>query len=411
MGLLDTLFGRRRRQVAADRYFKMLTGYSPMWTTPSEKIYEYEIIRASIHSFASLCSKLKPEIRGSAMRQLEDTLQFRPNPFMDTSKFLYRLATILSVNNTAFVLPMENKAGELVGYYPLLPESCEVIDVGGEPFLRYNFASGERAAIELEKVGILTHHHYSEELFGDSNAALRPTLNLIHTQNQGIVAAVKNSAVVRFLGRLANVYTKDDRDKSRNQFTAENLAADNKSGIVIYDATFADVKPIESKPYTINAEQMKLINTNVYNYFGTNEKILQNSYDEEGWNAYYEGKIEPFALQLSLVMSNITFSEREIAHGNQVIFSANRLQYTSNNTKLNISTQLFDRGLVSRNDVMHIWGMPHVEGGDTHYIRKEYAKLEDLGKEWNINANNQVAGIQKNDPAAGAGVGGTHQEV
>ena len=46
--------------------------------------------------------------------------------------------------------------------------------------------------------------------------------------------------------------------------------------------------------------------------------ILQNKYTEDEWNAYYEGKIEPFAIQLSLVMSNMTYTARELSFGNAI---------------------------------------------------------------------------------------------
>ena len=128
----------------------------------------------------------------------------------------------------------------------------------------------------------------------------------------------------------------------------------------------------------------------MFNYFGTCLEILQNRYTEDQWNAYYEGKIEPFALQLSLVMSNMTFTPREIAHGNAITFTANRLQYASNQTKLNISTQLFDRGLLNRNGVMDIWNMAHVEGGEKYYIRKEYTEISQLGKEGGVLRGPQV---------------------
>ena len=140
------------------------------------------------------------------------------------------------------------------------------------------------------------------------------------------------------------------------------------------------MKQVESKPFTVNALQMKAINENVYQYFGTNEAILQNRYTEDEWSAYYEAKIEPFAIQLSLVMCNMIFSERELAHGNAIYFTANRLQYASNRTKLDVSTQLFDRGILSRNEIMDIWQLPHVEGGDKRYIRKEYAEVELLNE-------------------------------
>ena len=403
MGVFETIFKKPRGDIAAEGYFKMLNGYTPVFTNAPESVYEMELTRAAIHSFATFASKLKPEINGSAYRSLEKVLQFKPNPFMDTTKFVYRIATILSVNNTAFIVPIEDKYGVTVGFYPVLPQRCEVVEYKGEAYLRYTFQNGQRAAIEFSRVGVMTQFQYSSDFFGEDNGALKPTMQLIHTQNQGIIQGVKNSASIRFLAKVANMLKPEDITKERKRFTADNLSAENHSGMVIYDA-----KPIESKPFTVNAAQMAQINENVFNYFGTNANILQNKYTEDEWGAYYEGKVEPFAIQLSLVMSNMLYTAREIAHGNSVIWTANRLQYASNSTKLSISTQLFDRALLNRNGVMDIFNMQHVEGGDKYYIRKEYAEVSELGKEVTPNAEGEGTGIPNNGTAANdpAGDGG-----
>ena len=193
-----------------------------------------------------------------------------------------------------------------------------------------------------------------------------------------IINAVKNSANIRFMAKIGNILKSEDIKAERERFTEENLSSDNKSGMIIYDNKFSDMKQVESKPYTPNAPQMQQIQDNVCTHFGTNMGIIQNKFTEDEWNAYYEGKIEPFAIQLSLVMSNMTYTQRELSHKNMIAFSANRLQYASNSTKLNVSTQLFDRGLMNRNGVMDIWNMPHVENGDKYYIRKEYAEVNKL---------------------------------
>lgn len=381
MGIFEAIFKKPKAYVNAKGYFKMLNGYSPVFTNAPESIYEMELTRAAIHSFANFCGKLKPEVTGTARQNLSKTLLFKPNPFQDTYKFLYRLATILLVNNTAFVCPIEDDFGRLVGYYPLLPQNCEVIDVGGKPYLRYSFATGQKAAVEFEKVGILTRFQCSNDFFGADNRAFNPTMQLIHTNNQGIINGVKNSAAIRFLAKIANLFDAEDIKKERERFTKDNLSADNQSGMIIYDNKFSEIKQVDSKPFTINANQMMQIKENVFDYFGVSEGIIQNKYSEDEWNAFYEGAIEPFALQLSLVMTNMTFTEHQISCGNSIIFTANRMQYASNQTKLSISTQLFDRGLINRNAVMDIWNMAHVEDGDKYYIRKEYTEVSQLGKE------------------------------
>lgn len=259
-------------------------------------------------------------------------------------------------------------------------QRCEVVEAAGQVYLRYLFANGEHGAIEFERVGIMTDFEYTDDLFGEDNRTLKPTMQLIHTQNEGIINAVKNSANIRFLAKVANMLKPEDIKKERQRFTEDNLSADNDSGMIIYDNKFSELKQVESKPYTPNALQMQHIQENVCTHFGTNMDILQNKFDENTWNAYYEGKIEPFAIQLSLVMTNMSFTERERACGNAIFFSANRLQYASNATKLSVSTQLFDRALLNRNGVMDIWNMAHVEDGEKYYIRKEYTEVSELQK-------------------------------
>lgn len=386
MGLFNYLFKGRQQARAVESYFKLLNGYKTVYTTYSGGVYEMDLTRAAINSFATHCSKLKPEVTGVAIKRLEKTLQMRPNAFMDTTKFIKRVATIYETDHNVFIVPVEDRTGKLCGYYPIRPQATELVESGGVLYLRYTFSSGVKAAIEFDRVGIMTDFQYKDDVFGEDNTPLLPTMQLMHTQNEGIINAVKNSANIRFLAKVANMLKPEDIKKERARFTQDNLSADNESGMIIYDTKFENVTPIDSKPYTVNAAQMQLINENVFMHFGTNMHILQNNFTEEEWNAYYEGKIEPFAIQLSLVMSNMSLTQREIEVGNMITFSANRLQYASNATKLQVSTQLFDRGLINRNGVMDIWNMAHVDGGDKYYIRREYVEVDKLDADTNITA-------------------------
>ena len=209
MKFLDYLFhGKELRYI--DSYFKMLNGYSPTFTSYNGGVYEMDLTRTAVNSFATHCSKLKPEIEGSALKSLEKTLQHKPNYFMDTTKFIKRLATYVAVEHTAFIIPIEDEYGRLCGWYPLRAQRCEVVEAAGQVYLRYLFANGEHGAIEFERVGIMTDFEYTDDLFGEDNRTLKPTMQLIHTQNEGIINAVKNSANIRFLAKVANILKPED---------------------------------------------------------------------------------------------------------------------------------------------------------------------------------------------------------
>lgn len=380
MGLFEKLFKKEKQEIAMSEYFKTLNAYTPTFTTFEGGLYEMELTRAAVHSFATHVSKLKPEVKGTGNGVLERKLQYKPNPYQDTTKYLYRLATIFQVQNNAFILPLYDDFGENVtGFYPLLPQSCSLVEHKGKLYLIYDFGVGQRGAIEFDKAGVLNQFQYRDDFFGESNAAMQPTLELLNTNNQGIIEGVKSSATIRFLAKLAHTLKEKDLITEREKFVKSNLSAENSGGVMIFDQKYEDVKQIESKPYVVNHAQVEQIKENVFNYFGTNEAILQNKFNSSEWNAYYEGKIEPFAIQLSLVHSNIAFTEREIAFGNNIIFTANRLQYLSNTEKLQTVTQLFDRGFITQNQGLEIFNMAEIgEEGNKRYIRREYAETDKL---------------------------------
>lgn len=378
MGMFEKIFGRLNTDKAIKGYFSTLTAYNPTFTSRAGGLYEMDITRSAVHAVATHCSKLKPHVLGKNNKRLEKMLQYKPNPWQVTSQFLYRLATILEVCNTAFIVPLFDKAGRTVGIYPVVPEYCEICEgIDGNLYLRYKFASGKTAAVEYDKCGVMTKMQFKSDIFGESNTALSPTLDLISMQNQGIENGIRQGAAIRFMAKLGQSVRPEDMKKERENFKIMNFGMENNGGVMMFDTKYAEVKQIDSKPYIVDADQMKMINENVYTYFGVNEKILKNMWDEETWTAFYEGRIEPFALQLSLVLTNMFFSETEFTFGNAVEFSANRLQFATTKNKTDIIVQLFDRGMLSFNEGREILQMPPVEGGDKYMIRGEYVSRDD----------------------------------
>ena len=209
MGLLDVIFPNRNKNLqAVEGYFQTLTAYNPVFTSFEGGVYEVMQTRAAIHAFALHCSKLKPEIVGSRNERLARILQHKPNPYMNTAQFLYRVATIYAATNNVFIAPIYGADYEtIIGYYPLSPDRVEIVHVHQKPYLRYTFANGQKAAVELERAGIMTQMQYKSDFFGESNAEIiDPTLQMIHMQNEGIVNAVKNGAALRFIARLAQTF-------------------------------------------------------------------------------------------------------------------------------------------------------------------------------------------------------------
>ena len=377
MGLFDKIFGRAPKPTGKyEGSFVSLTGHRPHFTRWGGDVYEREIIRASINAIATHVSKLKVEVQGAARPALQNKLKHGPNQWQTWSQFLYRLETIRQIHDNVMIVPVYDEFGEPSGIFTPLPDRCEIIEYGDTPYLRYKFSHGETAAIELAYCGIMTKFQYRDDFFGENNHALIPTLDLIHIQNQGIQEGVKSAATYRFMAKVNNFSKAEDLKKERKRFTEENLAEDG-GGMLLFPNTYTDIKQVDSKPWVVDADQMKAIKENVYEYFGVNEDVLENKAYGDAWSAFYEGVIEPFAIQFSEVMTKMLFTFREQSQGNIVMATANRLQYMTNADKLAVSAQLVDRGIMSLNDAREIWNLPPVEGGDARIMRGEYYNADD----------------------------------
>lgn len=391
MGLFDFLFKKAPKPKGEyEGEFRLLTGYAPKFTRHGESIYESELVRSAIDARATHISKLKVEIVGSAKPSLRVKLEHAPNQFQTWSQFLYRLSTILDIHNTAFICPVYDDFGEPSGIYAPLPDRCELVQYKDVPYLRYEFSHGKKAAIELEYCGIMTRHQYKNDLFGENNRALIPTMDLIKIQQQGIEEGVNSAASFRFMAQVNNFARPEDLKKERERFTEYNLTRDtNKSGFLLFPNTYTNIQQISNKPFVVDAETMKIIKDTVYGYFGVNEDVLFNKAYGDAWTAFYEGAIEPFAIQFSEVLTKMLYTFREQSQGNMIMATANRLQYLSNNEKLNVTAQMLDRGLFTLNEAREIWNLSPVDGGDVRIIRGEYYDADEK-------TGNQVIGEDNN---------------
>lgn len=373
MRLFDKIFGYfKKKEPETQGFFRLLNGYTPVFTSWEGSLYEQELCRAAINCKATHVSKLRFTSTGKAQQSLQMRLKHSPNGWQTWGQFLYRVSTILDVRNTAFVVPVLDDMGSTTGIYPICPTSWELVTVQGNPWLRFTFDGAQRSAIELEKVGILTRFQYKNDFFGSSNDALQGTLDLIKIQRQGIEEYSKNSSNYRFMAKVTNFSFAKDLAQERQRFDRENFQTANGGGLLLFPNTYSDIKQITQQSYLVNSAQLKLIQENVYTYFGVNDDVLQNKAFGDAFTAYYEGAIEPFAVQLSETLSKMLFTERERSFGAGVTFTANRLQFMSNNDKLTVSRDMLDRGIMSLNEVREIWQLDPVEGGDIRIIRGEY---------------------------------------
>lgn len=389
MGLIKDFLKSKKLKAPRGNYSaaEVFTGYSPVFTSWGGQVFESELVREAIHAKARHAGKLKFTMQGSAHGALRRAMQYGPNELNTWPQFLERCMNIYDVQNNLIIIPILDDFDEIAGYWPVYPSACEVREADGVYYVVFQFASGKTMAMELTRCGIITKYQLKNDFFGENNAALTPTMELVNMVNQGIIEGVKNSASYRFMAQVDNFMFDEDLRKEGERFDRLNFINKSGGGVLLMNANWKNIKQLEPGKSVIDAKQQELIEKNVHNYFGVSEEIIQNTAGSEKMNAFYDGEIEPFALKLSEALTRMTFTQRERSQGNEILFTSNRLQYMSVSEKVNLSKELGDRGAILIDEIRELFNYPPLENGAGQHapIRGEYY-MADEGKGGGENA-------------------------
>ena len=379
--LFDWLFPKEPKVAKTSEQFKLLTAYEPVFHDHVGSLYESALVRSAIEAKARHISKLKVEMQGEAQPYLKSKIKHAPNDWQTYPQFLARCSTILDCTNNLFIVPVQDDYLQTIGFFPVLPERVKLVeDKNGRLWLRYTFMNNTTGIVEFDRCAYLNKHQFKSDFFGESNRALDNTMDLIAIQDQGIKEAVKNSASYRFMAKVSNFTSPDDLAEERQRFSRENLSGEN-GGLLLFPNTYTDIKQVTDSAYKTDWEQMKLIQTNVYNYFGVNEEIIQGKADSDMLDAFFNSAIEPFAIALSEALSRAIYTDRERSYGNHVYVNANRLQYMSQTAKVTVAKELGDRGILTINEIRELFNYAPLPDGNVAFIRGEYKPVDEKVEE------------------------------
>ena len=382
MGLFEKIFRPKAEKQQTDGFWQTFTAYQPRFYTSGGQVYEIALVRAAIDFRARQNAKLKVQFTGTANPTLRTLVQHKPSEWQTWYKFLYRVSTILDVQNNCVIVPILDDFGRITGYMPVLPTATEIVNVNGEPFLRWQFSNGQTAAIELERCGILNKYQYLSDFFGENNEALRSTLDLISINEQNISEAVKQSATFRFMAKASNFAKSEDLKKERDRFSNLNFSGTG-GGLLLFPNTYTDIEQIKTSAYNVDEAQLNMIQANVFNYFGVNADLLQGKATSDELDVFFNTVTEPFEIQLSEALTDMTFTGREQSAGNKVDVVANRLQYASMQQRILMAQQLGDRGMILIDEIRELFNYPPLPDGTGQRapIRGEYYMVDEEGSE------------------------------
>lgn len=349
-------------------------------------LYKSDIIRATIRPIVKSVGKMSGKhIRRTGEKMdinPEPYLSFllnEPNPIMSGQVFLEKMANQYVLNGNAFALITSDEYGLPSQIYPIESNGVEAVYKNGFLNLVFYLNNGNKVTYPYERVIHIRNDFNGNDIFGSSPVeALRAVMEVVNTTDQGIVKAIKNSNIIRWLLKFKQSLHDEDIKKWTDKFVDSYLnIGKNSGGAIAADAKY-DVEQVKNESYVPNALQMTSAKMRLYDFFNVNENIVQSKYSEDEWNAFYESVLEPIAMQLSNEFTRKLFSRRERGFGNKIIFESVALQYASMSTKLNLQAMV-DRGAMTPNEWREVMNLPPIEGGDKPIRRLDTATIDGSG--------------------------------
>lgn len=373
--LFQMIFGNRQQNPNRYQELQLLNGYQATWTNYDGEIYNSSEVRSCIDAIARNGAKLNPKHIRYSYEEGKDKIEKiygrvqrligeKPNELMNAYSFYYKVISNLYLNNNAFIFIQRDEQGEPTGLYPINANMYKLLEYGKDIYVEFYFANGGKTYIAPLKDDIihLRKFYCKDDILGGSNAPIIKTMSLKHIVNEGIINAIKTTQSIKGLLKTEKAMLKpEDVKKMRDTFVRDFMDSDSNIGALDSTMSFT---PVNINPATASDGQVKSVSDEILNYFGVNQNIIQSNYNEEQWNAFYESVLEPLALEMSLEFTNKIFSYGERWHGNKIVFEANRLQYASNNTKINTVKTLLYYGCLTKNEAREIFNMSAIEGGD-----------------------------------------------
>ena len=369
--LFEKIFGKK--DTVRDLYsYEMLNGYESYFTNWGNVTYDSKVARTAIDRIATHGAKMIPKHVKKDQHILGDInylLSNKPNEIMTTFDFLYKVISQLETYNNAFIFIDKDSQGMITGFYPILSYEDKLLqDRSGNVYLRFRFKSGKTHTVLYENLIHLRRFYNQDDYWGSKNDVLNTDLETAHISSEGTKNAIKTTNSLKGILNYENSYMKSkDLKESRDAFIQDFLSEANSSGIASLDAK-AKFQEINMKPIMLDDEQLKRVNQNIYDYFGISEDIVRNDYTPEKWNAFYEGVLEPLAIQMGQAFTKAIFGEQAIKEGNKIIFTTYRLQYASIEQKVKLLNTILPYGVLTKNKTLEILDMDKLPGEEGEKI-------------------------------------------
>ena len=355
-------------------------------------IYDSDIVRSCIRPKVKATGKLvakhlRDVVDAEGHHELKvnpsNAIRFildEPNPLMTGQMLQEKLSTQLCLNSNAFALIIRDDDGSPMEIYPIIARTVDAVyDSAGKLRLKFTLNNNKVYEFPYEDIIHLRQDFNENDIFGTPIApVLVPLLDVVTTTDQGVINAIKNSSIIRWLLKFTNSMRKEDLKSQAKDFADNFLATSEGMGVAAVDAK-ADAQQINPTDYVPNAAQMDRTTKRIFDLFNTNDAIVSSKYTEEQYNSYFDAEVEPVLIQLGGEYTRKLFTRRERVFGNKIVFEASAWDSASISTKLNLQAMV-DRGALTPNEWRATLNLAPVPGGDDPIRRLDTAAVDNSEK-------------------------------
>ena len=410
-GLFETIFGKKENNQNGYTEYKLLNSYQSNFVPFSGNAWEVNTVRAAIHSFARRAATVQPrhirrgdgKVLDVESSSINNILQKQPNPLTTAYKFYYRIAAQYKLYNNSFIFPVWNEiTSKLEAMYNINAQEIKLLEYQGELFLKFRFYNGKTYTFPYTDIIHIGSMFADNELFGSNNEALIPVLKTANTFNQSMSKYAELVTVVRGILKVATTTKSEDLKARRDDFIRDNLKMENNgAGVIVTDNKY-EYTPIQDKQIPLPQGQLQYIKTEIYDYLGTNEAIVQNKATPDQEDDFYEGEIKPFYMQLEQAFTNCFFTRKERGFGNEIVAEGNKLQYAKLSDKLAAVKYLSEIGGLMLDQALVTLGFPPI-GGEEGKRRVQTLNMVNAAKadEYQLGEKNKKEAPPEEEPNNG----------
>lgn len=381
--LLSTIFGNNKPPINLENA-QLINSFNSLITNYNSKIYNDLTVRSCVDTIARHVSKLKPVhiIKDEDGRHLQSTtinslLNSRPNIYMSTADFLYKVTSQLLYYGNAFIFLQKDTQNNIIGFYPIDFATCELKEVNNALYLKFNFYTGKTIAVPYTDIIHIRRNFSSHDFLGqDAYQPLQETLSNLFKARRSISNKVENSGKISGVLKIKGNVGQENWITQAKTFAKNFMSFTNDTGGIAAVDSSTDFVPITNKVESAEDTQLKYLQSEVYSYFGLTEAIISGNYTETEWQAFYESIIESIKIQLSQEFTAKVFTDQERKYGNLIDFNSNRLTYASTANKVSMVKELGALGLLTTNEARELFDLPPVEDGDRRLVSLNYINAD-----------------------------------